>query len=375
MLATGAAVLVASGLVAIGLGLTWTFLPHDVAWAGVPADTLVGLGGGRVAAFMVHDRVAFGGAVVGAGVLHLWLVGRGWAEGAWAWLVLAASATAGFVSVLSFLGFGYLDALHLVATLAILPLYAVGLSRSVRRWPSSTPRPAFDAARLTLALASLGLAGGGLSVLGVASTVVFVPQDLDYLGVLPSQLDAVSTRIVPLIAHDRAGFGGAVLSTGIAALGIALLGRPSASRWVALVITASAGFGTAVGIHLIVGYLDLIHLGPAIVGAGLFTLGLVLDGIAVRRGRRQLDQPAARRRDRRAGTGVLHELLGWRHASHDLLLEPGEHPADRGGRAAPAPARTAHVTPPGRGPEPARPEFGGWRARPRLRRPPSSPRR
>jgi hypothetical protein len=36
------------------------------------------------------------------------------------------------------------------------------------------------------------------------------------------------------------------------------------------------GFATAIGIHPVVGYNDLTHLGPAIFGALMFILGLAL---------------------------------------------------------------------------------------------------
>ncbi len=41
-------------------------------------------------------------------------------------------------------------------------------------------------------------------------TCVFVPQDLTFLGFQIGELQALNPRLVPLIAHDRAGFGGTV---------------------------------------------------------------------------------------------------------------------------------------------------------------------
>ncbi len=42
--------------------------------------------------------------------------------------------------------------------------------------------------------------------------------------------------------------------------------------WVAGV----AGFGAAIGVHVAVGYTDLTHLGPAILGAVTLAIGLAL---------------------------------------------------------------------------------------------------
>jgi len=57
-------------------------------------------------------------------------------------------------------------------------------------------------------------------------------------------------------------------------------GRWSRNLWEALLITGLAGFGTAICIHLAVGYLSFTHLAPALIGAGLFTAGM---GMTIRR--------------------------------------------------------------------------------------------
>ena len=83
-------------------------------------------------------------------------------------------------------------------------------------------------------------------------------------------------RLVPLIAHDRAGFGGGVCCAGVTMFFCIWCGRPSRSLWQALLIAGAAGFGSAIGVHPAIGYIDLVHLAPAIVGATMFTLGIVL---------------------------------------------------------------------------------------------------
>src|SRR5215472_14712559 len=52
---------------------TGLILPHDLGYLRMTMPELCGLGGGRVARFMFHDRVSFGGALIAIGFLYLWL--------------------------------------------------------------------------------------------------------------------------------------------------------------------------------------------------------------------------------------------------------------------------------------------------------------
>jgi hypothetical protein len=94
------------------------------------------------------------------------------------------------------------------------------------------------------------------------------------LGV--ADLKALNERLVPLIAHDRAGFGGAIATVGITVLFIVWCARPSRSLWQVLAIAGFVGFAAAIGIHPLVGYNDLFHLAPAILGSLMFLVGLAL---------------------------------------------------------------------------------------------------
>jgi hypothetical protein len=107
-------------------------------------------------------------------------------------------------------------------------------------------------------------------------TRVFVPQDLVYMDVTPADLRALSPRLIPLIAHDRAGFGGALLACGLAWLLCVWCARPSRTLWQTLLVAGCAGFAAAIGVHVVVGYLDLVHLAPALAGALAFATGMVL---------------------------------------------------------------------------------------------------
>jgi hypothetical protein len=96
------------------------------------------------------------------------------------------------------------------------------------------------------------------------------------MRVTVADLYAANPRLVPLIAHDRAGFGGGLLSAGLTVAACALFAAPSRSLWQALAGAGVAGFGAAVGVHPAVGYTDALHLAPAVAGSALFVVSLVL---------------------------------------------------------------------------------------------------
>ncbi len=239
---------------------------------------------------MFHDRVAFGGVLLALGVLYLWLVEfplRGGA--AWAWWVLALSGAVGFASFLTYLGTGYLDTWHGVATLVLLLPFAGGLVRS-RGLLLGAASPRFlllpgtvvpwrshaGLGRALLLSTGAGQIGAGVTICLVGLTRVFVPQDIAYIGLSAAEMRAVNPQLVPLIAHDRAGFGGALLACGLTWLACVWCGTPSRSLWQALLVAGCAGFGAALGVHFVVGYLDFVHLAPAFAGLGVFGAGIVL---------------------------------------------------------------------------------------------------
>jgi hypothetical protein len=108
----------------------------------------------------------------------------------------------------------------------------------------------------------------------VGMTSVFVPRDLAFIGMTRPALSAINPHLVPLIAHDRAGFGGAMISFGVAMFACVWCARPSRALWQALTIAGVAGFGTAVGVHPAIGYVSLTHVGPAVLGCLVFAAGL-----------------------------------------------------------------------------------------------------
>lgn len=282
--------LILSGLFALFLSLTEHFLPHDVAFLGMTPKELCAINECRIVHFMIHDRVAFGGSIIGIGTLYLWLVEFPLKDKqVWAWLLFVISGVLGFGSFLLYLGYGYLDSWHGVATLGLLPFFILGLLisynalngpvklRSLLRPSQPIPWTTFyGVGRLCLLITAACLTLGGLMIMGVGITTVFVPQDLDYMNISVEELQAINPRLIPLIAHDRAGFGGGVCCTGMTMFFCIWCGAPSRSLWQVLLLTGVAGFGTAIGIHPAIGYTDFIHLAPAYLGAGLFAVGLAL---------------------------------------------------------------------------------------------------
>lgn len=289
LLTVTALALVGAGAFAWFLAISDQLLPHDLAWLSISEDRLREIADGRLIHFMGHDRAAFGGTLVAIGVLYLWLIRFPLRDGrAWAWWVLASGGTAGFLTFLSYLGTGYLDTWHGLATLALLPPFALGLARTratlaTPSGPTTLVEPGVrwdldrrGVGRALLLLTAFGMVVAGVTVVTIGSFVVFVPQDLDFIGLDRAALDAIDPRLVALIAHDRAGFGGGLATTGLTVLGCVWCGRPSRSLWEALLIAGVAGFGAAIGVHGLIGYLDLSHVGPAILGAAIFAAGMVL---------------------------------------------------------------------------------------------------
>jgi hypothetical protein len=258
-------------------------LPHDTAFLGMTPQILCDVNECRVVHFMMHDRVSFGGALIAIGTMYLWLVVGPLSRGElWAWHLLAVSGAVGFLSFLAYLGYGYLDMWHGAATAALAPAFLIGLWLTRRRicwidegsWLSWRIWKDRIRDRFLLLATSAGMLGGGATILLVGMTRVFVPEDVVYLGVDRDRLNAINPRLIPLIAHDRAGFGGAICCCAIVLGGVALRAEPDRAGRQALAVAGLAGFGSAIGIHPIIGYTDAFHLAPAIVGATTFAFGL-----------------------------------------------------------------------------------------------------
>ena len=285
LLAVLAVCLILSGLFAVFQAISGKFLPHDEEYLGMRAEDLCALQGCRIVHFMIHDRVSFGGAIVAIGLLYLWLARQ---RQPWAWWLFLLSGAVGFGSFFAYLGYGYLDTWHGAATLALLPCFLFGLVQGhespfpdgirclvqpTRRFSLST---SLGLGRACLLATTAGLVIGGLVIFLVGMTCVFVPQDLQYIGLETEEMRNLNPRLLPLIAHDRAGFGGAVCCCGLTMFFCILRGKPSRSLWLTLALAGTAGFVAAIGVHPAIGYNDLVHLAPAVLGGILYLAGLML---------------------------------------------------------------------------------------------------
>jgi hypothetical protein len=264
-----------SGGFAIFQSFTGYFLPQDVHALGFDAGQLAAAANIRVVHFMFHDRVAFGGTLLAIGFAYWYLAEFPLKSGAaWAWWTFCISGLCGFASFLAYLSYGYLDSWHGMATLLLLPVFAGGLLRArppgIRVRDLWQPGQSASLGRWGLLFLAAGIVAAGATIIAVGMTWVFVPQDLEFMGVTPADLHHISPRLVPVIAHDRAGFGGGLFSIGIILLMLARHAPLTRSFVQIVALMGVAGFGAAIGVHPAIGYTDFTHLAPAYLGALVF---------------------------------------------------------------------------------------------------------
>jgi dihydroorotate dehydrogenase len=281
----GAGMLFGSVL-ALAIAATRVVLPYDEAYLGLARDDLAKVNP-RLLAFMAHDRVSLAGTMVAIGVMYAGLSLFGIRRGLhWAQVAVFVSAFTGFATFFLFLGFDYLDPFHAFVTVALLQLLLLGVhARLGTHVPSVAPLLRENAAwrrglwgQLFLIVHACGLLGAGLTISAIGVTHVFVHEDLDFMQTTADTLKAVSPRLVPLVAHDRATFGGMLLASGWVFLLPALWGFRNGSAWLwyTTLIAGCAAYLAAIGVHFAVGYTNVVHLLPAFAGLVLFLVGLIL---------------------------------------------------------------------------------------------------
>jgi hypothetical protein len=280
LLAMAGGLLFAGGF-ALFLSATGDLLPHDVHYLGMTADDLCVVADCRIVDFMIHDRGAFGGTLFALGVLYVWLIAFPLTGGEhWAWWTLLLSGTIGFLGFLSYLDSGYLDTWHGIGTLLLLPLFVLGLVRSrvllrgpvsLRRLGGVAPwlqgRNRIVLGRAILLLGALATAAGGLAILRVGLGNTFVPEDLEFIGLTADELRGINPRLVPLLAHDRVGFGSGVLTLGITTAACLWFGELSRHLHQAVLTAGIVSLAAAFTVHFAVGYTDFWHLVPPSVAA------------------------------------------------------------------------------------------------------------
>jgi hypothetical protein len=269
-------VLVGVGMVVAGLGaaaitLGPVLLWYDANYLGASVDDLHEINHNLVG-FLQHDRITMAGNMVGIGTLYIGLAWGGIRQGrVWARNALLISCLVGFPTLFYFLGTGFVEPLHTLVVIVLLPMFVLAVWRkpSTPRWQTLPQGPESERRQaLWGQLLMIGL-GGGLFVAGaiistVGLTSVFVPTDLAFLGTEADALRSADPELLPFIAHDRAGFGGALMSSGLTVLLISLWGWRRGERWVwwSLLIGCSTGTAPAVAVHFAIGYTSFGHLLP-----------------------------------------------------------------------------------------------------------------
>ncbi|HVH65352.1 MAG TPA: hypothetical protein VM674_04895, partial [Candidatus Acidoferrum sp.] len=127
-----------AGMVVLAVGLTRVVLPYDETFLGIGRDALPRINP-RLLAFMQHDRVTLAGTLLSIGVLYASLGWNG-LRGGWRWArdALLASGAVGFASLFLFLGFHYIDPLHVTLSATLFPVFLLGVLLPFRPRPHAS---------------------------------------------------------------------------------------------------------------------------------------------------------------------------------------------------------------------------------------------
>jgi hypothetical protein len=271
---------IGAAVVAVGPVL----LPYDESFLRITSSGLAAINP-RLIHFLQHDRITLAGTMVALGILYCALSWWGIRRGkAWARDALLASCLIGFPTLFYFFAYRYVEPIHVALAAVLFPLFVIATWRRPRgSYSIEEEGPAGERQRaligqLLMVSAGAGLMVGGLTISYVGLTSVFVPTDLTYMSASAQALASANDRLISFIAHDRAGFGGALISTGAAVLLIAAWGWKRGQAWVwwMLAVSATVGFGAALAIHIGVAYTDFWHVAPIYAGILITVIALAL---------------------------------------------------------------------------------------------------
>jgi hypothetical protein len=245
----------------------------------------------RLVPFLQHDRITMAGCMTTIGCNDLgfaFAMRRGWR---WARTGFIAAGSVGFPTFFLFLSYRFFDPLHFAVAVGFFPLYLGGVfgRRSPRTWharldTTHAVRTRAAVAQLLMVMLSVGVALSGFIIMSVGIRDVLIPSDRAYLRGSQQMFEAaLDGRLLRFVAHDRAGFGGALASLGVGMTCMSLWGwrRGVRSTWWSSAAASIVGFGAALGVHLAVGYTDVLHLLPVY-------LGIPMVGVALAMGREWL---------------------------------------------------------------------------------------
>ncbi|QOR68177.1 dihydroorotate dehydrogenase [Cytobacillus suaedae] len=273
------------GVIALLISITSIILPYDEYFLNMTKETLDNFNN-RILFFMTHDRMTLAGTMISGGIVYIALSYYGIRNGLlWAKQATDAAAIIGFLGILMFIGYGYLDWLHLLFWIILAPFYVMGFikTKNLKGTPSSTNRTNHVIWKNSLVgqflfvVLGFSLTLGGMIISYIGITTVFIPTDILYICMPPEILDEFNERLIPVIAHDRAGFGSALISVGLLILMLSLWGFQQGNKWVwwTFLIGGFPAFVAGIAVHFAIGYTTFIHLLPAYFALTLFTLGLL----------------------------------------------------------------------------------------------------
>ncbi|WP_047985469.1 beta/alpha barrel domain-containing protein [Ornithinibacillus californiensis] len=274
------------GMLAFLFSITTIILPYDESFLNMERQALWAFNE-RIMLFMAHDRMTLAGTMISGGIVYMQLAKYGVKRGLrWAKQAIDIAAIIGFLGILAFIGYGYFDWLHLIFWIVLLPFYIDGFrkTRGIRGTPSSKNRrnnKTFKRGiygQLAFVLLGFSFVLGGIIISIIGVTSIFVPTDLLYICMTPEMMKDFNENLLPVLAHDRAGFGSALLSVGLLVLTMSLWGYQQGNRWVwwTYLVGGLPAFYAGIYIHFAIGYTTFIHLLPAYFALGLFLIGLVL---------------------------------------------------------------------------------------------------
>lgn len=274
------------GVIAMMIATTRVVLPYDESISHMTRAELQEANP-RLLDFMKHDRVTLAGTMLTIGTLYVLLSWFGLRRGQhWAYVTVVCSAFPGFFSFFLFLGFGYFDPFHAFVTailfqFLLFTLHAP-LAESVIENPPNLRRNrrwhAANWGQLIFVIQGVVVIAAGIVICTVGITSVFVKEDLEFMQTTAHHLRSHHPNLVPLVAHDRATFGGMLLSSGIAVLLASLWGFRQGHSWLwwMLLLSGCVGYVPTILVHWEVGYTSLWHLLPAYLGLGAHLLASAL---------------------------------------------------------------------------------------------------
>jgi hypothetical protein len=265
--------LIVGGMLALAIASTRVVLPYDETMTGLTRDQLAAINP-RLLDFMKHDRVTLAGTMLAVGILYASLAWHGIRRGMhWAYATVATSALAGFFTFFAFLGFGYFDPFHAFVSAVLLQLTLLAV---VGALPDAVATAAPDLhndeawrshqwGQLLFVIHGVALTAAGVIITTIGMTSVFIAEDLAFLGTTAEAIEKAHPQLKPLVAHDRATFGGMLLACGLATLLPALWGfrRGHTWLWRAVMAAGTIAYLTAIAVHMNVGYTSHKHLLPA----------------------------------------------------------------------------------------------------------------